>query len=354
MRLKHLKTYFKIFLTRYANTKINEVPFLFLSLVDRCNSPCKTCTIWKNNSRGQELSLNDYQKIAESAKKLQVRVVSFGGGEPTLRPDLPEIIKIFKNTGVKTHINTNGTTLSAQKIDCLSSAGLDMISISLDAIEDKLYKEIRGLDALKRVLASIKYISKETSLHLSINYVVSALNDNQILPFTKEIIKYNIQKLKFIPASNNLQQSSISSNESRSFQIDPLRIPQIKKDLLQAQKLLCKNGIEGNSIMYLKHFDHVHKPERLIPCYSGHLFTIIDAYGEVKSCYEFGTKTNIKDHPLEKILNMKSYSQARQKVNQCKLPCHDVGSTEASIRMYPPYIIKNLPALLSDIRLFLK
>lgn len=350
--LSHLNTYKNIISSRYINTPIREVPFLYLNAVDRCNSKCITCPIWKNDSRHQELSVKDYSKIAVSAKKLNTKVISLAGGEPTLRSDLEDIIRVFKDHDFKVHINTNAISLTKKRIKGLADAGLDMIYVSIDSISSDLYQKIRGVNALENVLNSVRYIKDETNLFLGINYVVSSLNFKEIIPFTKKMIELSPDKVQFIPASGNLQQASMSEIETNAFLIKEDTLPAIMEDLKIARKWFLKNNISSNSQIFIEHFDYVVKPKRLIPCFAGHLFVIVDAYGYVKLCYEHGTKLNVKNYPLEHILTTTDYSQARDKVLNCNIPCHDNGSAEPSIRMLPSHILFNFKSILDEIDLY--
>ncbi len=103
--------------------KKGELPvYLVYFITDACNAKCKHCLLadgahpgWEEPSmtyRKQELSLEEIDKVSSSMGKGSLMFLLPTGGEPFLRKDIGEIIKIFhKNTGVRNvGIPTNGST----------------------------------------------------------------------------------------------------------------------------------------------------------------------------------------------------------------------------------------------------
>lgn len=121
----------------------------------------------------------EIERIVRIASRLGIRNVKLTGGEPTVRPDIYEIIQRIRPYVVDLSMTTNGTTLyaSAEK---LKEAGLDRVNISLDTLDRKKYKMITGYDVLDQVLKGIR---RATNLFypVKLNMVVMrGINDDEI------------------------------------------------------------------------------------------------------------------------------------------------------------------------------
>ena len=86
-----------------------------------------------------------------------LRYVFVQGGEPTLRKDLLDILEDLHKIGLSLSLITNGTRLTKDFVDKLSGIPVD-ISVSLDTLDRIRYKQIRGADQLKLVLAGLQQL----------------------------------------------------------------------------------------------------------------------------------------------------------------------------------------------------
>jgi len=102
---------------------------------DRCNLRCRAC--FKKN-RGQTKPLS--QVKAEVDAILSVRPVEFVtvlGGEPTLHPQLAEVVEYISKKGLGVQLFTNGCTLDARLLDKLRAAGLNKVFLHIDAAQQR-------------------------------------------------------------------------------------------------------------------------------------------------------------------------------------------------------------------------
>jgi len=115
-----------------------EVDSLRLSVTERCHLACPYCH--REGSSGdnkEEMSLSKIEKIITTARGLGFKKIKLTGGEPLLREDIIEIIKIIKKNNFEDiSLVTNGLLLEkyAQQ---LSLAGLDRINIGCDSVNTK-------------------------------------------------------------------------------------------------------------------------------------------------------------------------------------------------------------------------
>ena len=89
--------------------------------------------------------------------------VQLSGGEPTVRDDLPEIVKLGKDMGVvHLQVNTNGIRIAddIEYLRALKDAGLDLIYLQFDGLDDAIYRQIRTRDMLDIKLRAIENCEK--------------------------------------------------------------------------------------------------------------------------------------------------------------------------------------------------
>ena len=100
-----------------------------------CTANCRTCTnrrrLYRTLSGRDQLSLGDWQRVFAEAKALGVRHLTISGGEPTLYPQLAELVRAGKTHRWLVRINSNGGFDGAALAEDLLQAGLDVIDISL-------------------------------------------------------------------------------------------------------------------------------------------------------------------------------------------------------------------------------
>ncbi|MHC1785118.1 MAG: PqqD family peptide modification chaperone [Anaerolineaceae bacterium] len=110
-----------------------------LAVTYRCNNNCSHCY----NARpriGIELTTDDWKRVIDRLWEIGIPHIVFTGGEPTLRPDLRDLIAYAQTKGQITGINTNGRRLKdLDYIKSLHDAGLDHIQITLESSRPKIH-----------------------------------------------------------------------------------------------------------------------------------------------------------------------------------------------------------------------
>jgi cyclic pyranopterin phosphate synthase len=103
------------------------------------------------------MPFDDLMRIGRVLASLGVRKFKITGGEPTLRPDIVEIVRALKSLPGITDVTltTNGLTL-AELAGRLAEAGLDAVNVSLDSLDPLIYRHLTGKEALEKVLAGLE------------------------------------------------------------------------------------------------------------------------------------------------------------------------------------------------------
>ena len=160
-----------------------KFPYIRLSITDVCNFKCGYCLpdgykIDKGDNR-TFINTEEIGRLAKALSELGVSKIRLTGGEPTVRKDFFEIVKIIKeNSGIKkTVITTNGYRLDKIAND-IKNSGLDGINISIDSLNADTFKKITGHDRLEEILKGIKNLQKLNFKNIKINAVLlKGVND---------------------------------------------------------------------------------------------------------------------------------------------------------------------------------
>ena len=162
-----------------------KFPYIRLSISDVCNFKCGYCLpdgykIDRSDNR-KFLNIEEIGRLAKALSELGVSKIRLTGGEPTVRKDFFEIIKIIKeNSGIKkTVMTTNGYRLD-KIADDIKNSGLDGINISIDSLNANTFKKITGHDRLEEILKGIKNLQKLNFKNIKINAVLlKGVNDSE-------------------------------------------------------------------------------------------------------------------------------------------------------------------------------
>ena len=160
-------------------------PYIRLSITDVCNFKCGYCLpdgykIDKSDNR-TFIHVDEIGRLAKALSELGVSKIRLTGGEPTVRKDFFEIIKIIKkNSGIKkTVITTNGYRLDKISKN-IKDSGLDGINISIDTLNPETFKIITGHDRLPEILKGIKNLQELNFNNIKINAVLlKGINDSE-------------------------------------------------------------------------------------------------------------------------------------------------------------------------------
>ncbi|HEY9077419.1 MAG TPA: radical SAM protein [Anaerolineaceae bacterium] len=143
-----------------------------LAITYRCNNDCSHC--YNARSRLQpELPTRDWKKIIDRLWQIGIPHIVFTGGEPTLRPDLIEMIGYAQNKGMVAGLNTNGRKLKDLEFTkALVQAGLDHVQITLESADPAIHDLMVGangawedtVQGIQNVLVTPLYMMTNTTL----------------------------------------------------------------------------------------------------------------------------------------------------------------------------------------------
>lgn len=150
---------------------------LLAELTHRCPLQCPYCSNPVEMDRvDAELTTAEWQDVMRQAGEIGVLQLHLSGGEPTLRPDLEDILEAAVSAGLYTNLITSGVTLTRERLAELAKIGLDHVQLSIhdtDPANADFIAAYKGGVAKKRRVA--QWV-KELGLPLTINVVVHRHN----------------------------------------------------------------------------------------------------------------------------------------------------------------------------------
>jgi len=169
---------------------------LRISVTDRCNFRCVYCMpkhLFGSDHaflpRSELLSYEEIQRLARSFSAIGVRKFRLTGGEPLVRRDLERLIAMLGDIdGVEDiSLTTNGSMLTLDKARALKSAGLDRITVSLDALDDETFMALNDVGyPVQKVLDALDNAEAAGLDPVKVNVVIKrGVNDHSILPLAR-------------------------------------------------------------------------------------------------------------------------------------------------------------------------
>jgi MoaA/NifB/PqqE/SkfB family radical SAM enzyme len=200
----------------------------FLYITHQCNLQCLYCNFPFHPT--SELSTDQWLRVIDQLADLGVRRVTILGGEPLLRPDLPELLRQARNRGLSCVLSTNGL-LVPEMIQSLRP--LQTLVISLDAA-GPANDEVRGQGVFAAVEKAV-IAAREAGIPVKINSVLSAKSAPELDGLLRFVADHDLALTVNVVRSGNLS----LWREARSIKPED---EEIRKLLLNIAARAEKNG----------------------------------------------------------------------------------------------------------------
>lgn len=317
---------------------------LTVSVTNMCNSHCKTCFIWKlyhdkPELKNEELKIWEFERTFESIGK-SLFWVSISGGEPFLRPDLPQICEALCEYCEPSIINIPTNSLLPETIEDTTKRILEkcnipslIINLSLDELKEE-HDKIRGVlgnfDKFLDTFHRLQQLKLEfPNLHIGIHSVVSKHNINKLL----EVYEYakNLQCDSYI--------TEIAEHRTELFNKEEDITPSAEEYTIFIEELMQRikhDYFVGNSVSkttqafrltyYQIATKMLQKQQQIIPCYACYASGQISAYGDVWACCILGydySMGNLREnnYDFHKIWFSQKANEIRQFIKDKKCAC---------------------------------
>ena len=144
-----------------------------------CNLKCEMCNHWRD-TREPPVPSDRFKEVLQELADLGTKKIHISGGEPLLRPQVPEMVEQASALGIKVTMTTNGTLIDKAKAKRLVEGGLRGVNISIDSPIRKMHEKIRGVEgsfkATTKAVQLFQRYKHKGKLTIRINTVVSRTN----------------------------------------------------------------------------------------------------------------------------------------------------------------------------------
>ncbi len=251
-----------------------------LQLTWKCNFKCQVCDFWKPEFLSQhdkhELSLKEIETIGHILHKhYGTNIISLSGGEPLMRQDLPEVIRILNRTGHFPILITNGYFVDDSKAKEIQGAGLQEISVSIDYANPAKHDAQRGKEgAFDRAVNALGLLNKYRPKARNRVHMISILMDDNIDEI-EPLIKL-AKSLKVTYMVNLYSCCRGTKAEHHPSESVTARLLDLKKRYPEFITLTS----------YIEKFDTAIATGGIGDCHAGRLFCNIDSRGNVSGCID--------------------------------------------------------------------
>jgi len=275
----------------------------------------------------------DDEQLIKSIKDLndlyEVNNIVLTGGEPLLRKNLDNIIKICKKMGLKTTLTTNGSLLDINMIDRFLESGLDIISLSLDSLDPNKHDEIRGVKgAFNKAMGLIDVLSKNKKIHLTL--ITTIMKDNideipNIIDWVENhdtVCSVTFQVLS-TPPNYSGEENWMDHKEFKN-----LIVTDKTKINFTFSKLISYKNQKynlGNSIKQLWFFwDYMLKGKfsSMGVCHVDEKAVFVDETGNLRVCPYMNPVVNVKSDNFKKVLSEPYSNNLINQIRNCKVNCN--------------------------------
>jgi radical SAM protein with 4Fe4S-binding SPASM domain len=160
----------------FEQERLESPNILAVSITRACNFKCVYCFNASEKRRPDELTGNEWCDVLEQAQQLGVFQVLVTGGEPTLNPDLPLILRKLKTSDLDFKLFTNGGYITDELCDLLEGAD---VQVSLDTADRQTHQQLTGADTFDTVIRTIERLVR-CGIYVSIKSVITALNTKEL------------------------------------------------------------------------------------------------------------------------------------------------------------------------------
>jgi MoaA/NifB/PqqE/SkfB family radical SAM enzyme len=259
-------------------------------IIRRCNLSCAYCSEYDKVS--DPIPTEILEERLQKLKSLGTFGVSLTGGEPTLHPQLPNLIRKCRQLGFfRTGMISNGFLLRPELIEALNEAGLQEMQLSIDGVEANETTE-KVLDNLKKRL---QWLRDHARFRVIVSGVLGACppqDAEEVIDFAKE--------MGFIPRvlllHDNEGQLNLSSEKVKMFEKIVGKLPKTLVEFSNYRKRLIRDGSAP------------------FKCRAGSRYLYVDEYGQVNWCSQ--TRAIWSKNLMEY-----TFSDLREQFYRYK-PCH--------------------------------
>lgn len=308
---------------RQRSGYIDRLESLFLVVTNRCSGGCPICDYWRIEPK-KDLPLTFIQeKIVPLIRQYGVQVLFVTGGEPTLHPQLPQIIETIKQTGSTITLITNGSHLK-ENIEQIVDR-VDAFIISIDASNKTLHQRIRKLDNFDEIVNWPEKIkTKNPAVQVAYSFLIQKQNIADIVDFYLrfctlpcDAIIFNVPELKSYSFGrrDTVPRESLHSAMLTRKEIEILEynLQKIQPLDVGRNKLIQSTGFFTACVEYFKHLkgESAASAERI--CEMPFQSLVVDEFQQIRPCFYLPFSNPLHEDDQD-VSNSRTLRRTRERI----------------------------------------
>lgn len=302
--------------------------FCQFAITDACNAHCGFCEFRAESSPDEKrirVPLDQACAALDVLGANGVDYLAFVGGEPTLHPELPQMLAHAKNLGMTNIICTNGSLLTPENVERYAMAGLDNCIISMDATDAQTHEANRGLPGVCDRVARANALLHEARISTTASVTISRLIDDfDLLPDFLESLGFRQVTFSYPLRSLASGFRGYSQSELINYTDDELvaSFDQIKKLKKLRRRLQVVNPTA--SLTEMQRF--VRGEKQRFPCLAGLKYFYLDWKFDLYRCHAW-------HEPMCRVFDLDSSRLIRDGCTCCMIDCYRDASVLHSVGM---------------------
>jgi radical SAM protein with 4Fe4S-binding SPASM domain len=294
-----------------------------MALTFRCQNDCVHCYAGGPHET-PELTTEQWKQVIDKLNEVGVFILTFTGGEPTLRDDLPELLQYAQSKGIVTGLITNGRKLKDKDyVALLEKSGLDFVQITLESYKPTVHDAMTGaVGSWKETVVGIKNAVK-SKIYVSTNTTLSKQNADHFLTTIDYIQEFGVNAF----GCNSLIYSGKAPAASDEFALTTDELKALLPQVREKAHMLGLKFLWYTPTQYCQ-FDPVQLGLGVKSCTAAMINACVGPNGDVYPCQSyFESLGNILAEPWDKIWHNPLAEKLRKR-EYAEDKCKDCGQLQ--------------------------
>jgi MoaA/NifB/PqqE/SkfB family radical SAM enzyme len=265
--------------------------YVKFKLIFGCNLRCEMCNHWRGH-RPAPLPATRVLETLDELAALGCEKVHFSGGEPLLRPQVPDFVERAATLGMRATMTTNGTLVDKALAKRLVEGGLRGVNLSIDAPTRRVHEGIRGVPGAFRktskAVRRFRRFAHKGKITIRVNTVVSRLNFRALAGLPDYVAELGADQLNLIPVDDHCgEHLSLTRRQIRYFneQVAPVVAERgLELGLMEHVRDAFPFGLTEDEIGRARKGEYAMGWYERHPCFAPWTQSLIDFDGKVYVC----------------------------------------------------------------------
>ena len=198
---------------------------VYIDLTNACTLACPHCCTGSGSPADDELSLAEIEDLVDQVHAMGVGQLVFSGGEPMLRPELPQILAHSRQRQLSVTILTNGLAIDATWASFFATHDI-RVKVSLDGVCGSTHDFIRGAGAFERTIESLAHLRERGGERRCVHFTAPRRNVAELTELPRFLSAVGVEQLVV-----GLIKPAGRARENAELLIPPVMAPYVRQKI---------------------------------------------------------------------------------------------------------------------------